>query len=68
MTQPIIEIVVDPQGRSQLTTQGFTGAACRHASQALERALGVRTHETLTAEYYAASTTQAVQPNAVRPH
>jgi hypothetical protein len=48
----IIEIVVSPKGEATITTKGFTGPACREASQFLEKALGQQTSETLTAEFY----------------
>ncbi len=47
-----IEIVVAPNGETQLETQGFAGAECRQASLFLEAALGKRTGETLTAEFH----------------
>ena len=47
-----ITITVDPQGRTKVETQGFTGGTCREASRFVEQALGTRTAETLTAEYH----------------
>ena len=47
-----IEITVDPQGQVTVQTRGFTGGACREASKFIERALGQRTDETLTAEFH----------------
>jgi hypothetical protein len=47
-----IEIVVDPKGVTTVTTRGFTGGACREASGFIEEALGRRSAETLTPEYY----------------
>jgi hypothetical protein len=47
-----IEITVDPKGQSQVETKGFTGGECREASRFLEQALGTRSAETLTAEFY----------------
>lgn len=48
----VIVIVVAPNGATQLETKGFTGDACRQASQFLEQALGQRTGERLTAEFH----------------
>ena len=47
-----IEIHVSPKGETTVETKGFTGTACRDASRALERALGARTEERLTSEFY----------------
>jgi Protein of unknown function (DUF2997) len=48
----IIEITVDPKGRSKVETKGFRGGECREASRFVELALGTRSAETLTAEYH----------------
>ena len=47
-----IEITVDPKGQSRVETKGFSGGECREASRFVEQALGVRTAETLTAEFH----------------
>ena len=47
-----IEIIVAPNGQSQVQTKGFTGSSCRQASGFIEQALGQRTSEQLTAEFY----------------
>ena len=47
-----IEITVDPQGQTKIQTQGFTGSSCREASKFLETALGQKTAERLTAEFF----------------
>ena len=47
-----IEITVDPRGQSRIETRGFTGGGCREASRFIEQALGQRTGETLTTEFY----------------
>lgn len=52
MSRPTIEITVSPEGKSQVQTKGFRGTACRLASLFLEKALGRRTSETLTAEFH----------------
>ena len=49
---PTIEIIVAPNGQSQVQTKGFTGSSCRQASGFIEQALGQRTSEQMTAEYY----------------
>ena len=47
-----IEITVSPTGQSRVETKGFVGGECREASRFVERALGTRSSETLTAGYY----------------
>jgi len=47
-----IEIIVSPKGVTTVTTKGFAGNECRQASQFIERALGQRTGEQLTAEFH----------------
>lgn len=47
-----IEIIVQPDGQTQVQTKGFAGPACRQASEFLEKVLGQRTGEQLTAEFH----------------
>ena len=47
-----IEITVRPGGETKVETRGFTGGGCREASRFVEQALGPRTAETMTAEFY----------------
>jgi hypothetical protein len=48
----VIEITVGPTGEAKVETRGFTGGECREASRFVEQALGTRTAETLTADFY----------------
>jgi hypothetical protein len=48
----LIEITVDSKGQTKVETRGFTGHECREASRFVEKALGQRTGERLTAEFY----------------
>ena len=52
MSQKTIEIIVTPTGETTVQTKGFAGPACRCASKFIEQALGKRTGERLTSEYY----------------
>ena len=52
-----IEIVVSPKGETSVATKGFAGSECRQASEFIEKALGQRSGEQLTAEFHQ----QAVQ-------
>ena len=47
-----IEITVDAKGGTSVETKGFTGASCRDATRFVEDALGRRTSERLTPEFY----------------
>lgn len=47
-----IEIVVAPTGQTRVETKGFHGADCQVASRFIERALGQKTDEVLTADFY----------------
>jgi hypothetical protein len=49
-----IDITVSPKGETRVETKGFSGGECREASRFVEKALGARTAETLTAEFYQA--------------
>lgn len=51
----IIEIVVAPNGQSQVETKGFVGSECRHASLFIEQALGQRSSEQLKPEFHQAA-------------
>ena len=53
-----IEVLVRPDGQTSVQTRGFAGDACRHASKALEQALGLVEREQLTAEFHQASISQ----------
>jgi hypothetical protein len=48
----VIEITVNSKGEATVRTRGFAGGECREASRFVEQALGRRTAETLTAEFY----------------
>ncbi len=50
-----IEIIVSPTGETTVQTTGFTGSSCRDASKFIEQALGERSNEKLTAEFYQAA-------------
>jgi hypothetical protein len=47
-----IEIIVSPTGQTHVETKGFAGSECRQASEFIEKALGKRTSEHLTAEFH----------------
>ena len=47
-----MEIIVSPEGETTLETKGFAGPPCQAASEFLEKALGRRTAEKLSAEFH----------------
>jgi Protein of unknown function (DUF2997) len=47
-----VEITVGPKGETTVQTRGFTGPECKDASRFVEQALGQRTAEQMTAEFY----------------
>ncbi len=48
----VVEIVVNPKGEATVRTRGYSGSECREASKFDEQALGQKTAEMLTAEFY----------------
>lgn len=48
-----IVVTVSPVGEITLETHGITGPSCRDVSRHLETALGLVTHDTPTAAFYA---------------
>lgn len=47
-----IEITIDTKGQTVVQTKGFTGASCRDATRALEKALGIVQSDVATPEMY----------------
>ena len=60
----IIEVIVTPAGDVKVETKGFAGAECRAASAFLEKALGTRQSEKLTAEFHSQRVQQTNQEKA----
>ena len=60
----IIEIIISPKGEARVQTKGFAGADCQQASRFLERALGKRTKEQLTAEFHQSTSSVPQQQHA----
>ncbi len=56
-----IEIVVDPNGSTTVETKGFKGSTCIEASLFIKQALGRKTSERTTAEFYAQAPQQIKQ-------
>ena len=54
----VIEVVVSPRGETTIQTRGFAGAECQQATQAMEKALGVKVSDQPTAEFYSTSALQ----------
>jgi hypothetical protein len=47
-----IVVTIAKDGSSTVETKGFAGSSCQAASEFLEKALGARQSEKLTAEYF----------------
>ncbi len=56
-----IEIIVLPTGETNVQTKGFAGSSCRDASAFLEKALGQRAGERLTAEFHQQQSVETTQ-------
>ena len=56
-----IEIIVLPGGQTHIATKGFSGTACRSASQFVEQALGTTAQEELTQEFFQLEVVQQSQ-------
>lgn len=56
-----ITVTVSPQGETLVSTHGFAGNTCQNATRSLEAALGLKDHEQLTSEFFAAVNTEEVQ-------
>lgn len=54
----VIEVTVSPKGESTVQTKGFAGSECQQASKFIEDALGIKTGERKTAEFYATEVQQ----------
>jgi hypothetical protein len=48
----IIEVIIHPDGSSQVETKGFQGSNCQQASRFVEQALGARLTERTTPEFF----------------
>ncbi len=56
----IIEVTISPAGETKIETKGFTGSTCQQATAYLERALGTKSSERLTADYFASQPARSV--------
>ena len=56
-----IEIVVDGKGSTNIETKGFAGGDCIEASRFIEQALGKKSREQKTPEFYASTSEKAHQ-------
>jgi len=54
-----IEVTVSPSGEINIETKGFSGRACLDATRQWEAALGRKTGDRLTSEFYALASQSA---------
>ncbi len=64
--KPTIRVIVSPAGETRIETAGFTGESCREATKRLEQALGTKSSERLTSEFYQAAKNQTEQQNTTQ--
>ena len=57
----IIEITASPKGETTVQTKGFIGSSCQEASKLIEQALGTKTAEQMTPEFYQQDAIRNVQ-------
>jgi hypothetical protein len=55
-----IEITFDVNGEIKVQTKGFSGKSCVEGSKFVEEALGTKTGEKLTGEYYQTTQNQTL--------
>ena len=55
MNSRTIEVVISPKGEITVQTKGYSGSDCLQASRLLEEALGIKTTDAKTAEFYEAA-------------
>lgn len=48
-----IQVTIDPKGDINIKTSGFQANSCLDATRFLEKALGLKSSDTPTEEYYA---------------
>ena len=58
---PQIKVRISPDGNSTIETTGFTGTDCLRETMELERALGAKTRDTMTAEAGRSSASANIQ-------
>jgi len=51
-----IKILIDEQGNVEVSTSGFAGSDCKKATEDLERALGKKTADRNTPEFFKTAT------------
>ena len=64
MSSKTIEVTISPQGETKIETKGFAGPECQQASEFLEKALGQRQAEQLTAQYHVSQQSGSLQERA----
>ena len=50
-----IDVIIDEAGNPTIETSGFAGGECARETASLEKALGAKTKDTRTAEFYKAT-------------
>jgi len=61
-----IIMIILPDGKAKIETNGFIGSSCREASQFIEQALGQCAGETLKPEYFSDNNINTEQSETVQ--
>jgi hypothetical protein len=56
-----IDVIIDETGNPTIHTSGFTGGECAKETAALEKALGAKTKDTKTPEFFKATVGRITQ-------
>jgi hypothetical protein len=56
----VIEFLISPTGETKIQTKGFSGSECSLASKPYETALGLKTSDVKSAEFYGTSDAQVI--------
>jgi hypothetical protein len=59
MDEPVVEIIIKPDGKVVMEGMGFEGPACEAAMRKLQDALGQTESEQRTSDYYRESKVKA---------
>jgi len=62
-----ITIIISPDGRTKMETNGFVGSTCKEASQFIKQALGQEVSETFKPEYFSENNLNNTEQSETNP-
>jgi len=62
-----ITIIISPEGRTKMETNGFSGSTCKEASQFIKQALGQQMSEIFKPEYFSESNLNNTEQSETNP-